>query len=103
MCEQMIEMKVFSDINKMHPIERMTLEYNTCEPAAQKSKKGWLKKLFKFKRQVHVHELNLQFHNTVDNYYVQIKFVTKNNFIFNSTAKCIQPAKEVLCLSYISF
>ena len=48
---QMIEMKLFADINKMHPIEIMTMESNTLSPEME-SRKGWLKRLFKFKRQV---------------------------------------------------
>lgn len=49
----MIEMKVFADINKIHPIEIMTLECNAISPVAEGgSKKGWLKRLFHFKRQV---------------------------------------------------
>ncbi len=50
---QMIEMKLFADINKMHPIESMTLEANTLSPEME-TKKGWLRRLFRFKRQVRI-------------------------------------------------
>jgi len=51
----MIEMKLFADINKMHPIETMTLESNTLSPEMESSRKGWLKRLFRFKRQVRMY------------------------------------------------
>lgn len=49
----MIETKVFADINKMNPIELMTLEANATAPLTDhKSKRGWFKKIFRFKKRV---------------------------------------------------
>ena len=53
---QMIEMKVFDDINRMCPIDGMTLESNSPQsplsPAETQPRRGWFKRLFRFKRQV---------------------------------------------------
>ena len=43
---------MFADINKMNPIELMTMEANTTVSPVEKSKANWLKKLFRFKKQV---------------------------------------------------
>ncbi len=55
---QMIEMKVFDDVNKLYPIEAMSLDSNSpLGPPSPTDRTGWtkLKRFFRFKRQVHVH------------------------------------------------
>ncbi len=53
----MIEMKVFDDVNKLCPIESMSLHSNTPPgPHSPVDRAGWskIKRFFRFKRQVHV-------------------------------------------------
>lgn len=52
----MIEKKVFDEINQITPIEGMTLDSNTgagvTSPTTERSRGGWLGKMFRWKRQV---------------------------------------------------
>lgn len=51
----MIDMKLYEDINRLYPIESMSLDSNsTQDPLSppSRSKGNWFKKIFKFKRQV---------------------------------------------------
>ena len=53
----MIEMKVFDDVNKLCPIESMSLHSNNpLGPHSPVDRAGWskIKRFFRFKRQVHV-------------------------------------------------
>ena len=55
-CVQMIDMKLYEDINRLYPIESMSLDSNsTQDPLSppSRSRGNWFKKIFKFKRQVH--------------------------------------------------
>ena len=51
----MLDMKLYEDINRLYPIESMTLDSNSSQDPLTpqgRSKGNWFKKLFKFKRQV---------------------------------------------------
>jgi hypothetical protein len=55
----MIDMKLYEDINRLYPIESMSLDSNsTQDPLSppSRSRGNWFKKIFKFKRQVHTFE-----------------------------------------------
>ena len=51
---QMIETRVFDDINKLTPIEGMTIDgpSDMATTPTERPRGGWLQKLFKTKRQV---------------------------------------------------
>lgn len=52
--DEMIEMKVFNDVNKLYPIEGMTLEANAPQsPSSSADRVSWakIKSFFKFRRQ----------------------------------------------------
>ena len=52
---QVIEMKVYSEINRLTPIEGMTVDTNPAalpSPSEHSARGGWLQKLFRAKRQV---------------------------------------------------
>ncbi len=54
----MIEMKVFDDVNKIYPVEVMTLYSNSPnDQLSPGDRQGWskLKKFFKFKRSVYTY------------------------------------------------
>lgn len=53
----MIDMKLYEDINRLYPIESMSLDSNSMQDPLSppsRSRGNWFKKLFKFKRQVRV-------------------------------------------------
>ena len=55
----MVETKVFADINKLNPIETMTLDSNHPLSPADHKKGSWFKRLFKLKKQVCVHYVDM--------------------------------------------
>ncbi len=52
MLLQMIETKVFDDINRINPIDTMTIDSHPEPVESERGRGAWLKRIFKFKRQV---------------------------------------------------